>query len=113
MVGIYNEHCRIEFDPDGGGLRKITNCLLADECLKGGNPEVMPFRIYADFTKEFEVGLNEKFQLVFDDPAAISQRVIQPGCCRLMEVRDAKDLSLHYRGDRMKAKLGWVGMSVA
>lgn len=105
MFGIYNEHCRIEFDPDGGGLRKITNCLLADECLKGGNPEAMPFRIYTDLTKEFEIGLNEKFQLVFDDPATISQRVIQPGCCRLVEEGDGKDLTLRYEGDETEVHL--------
>ena len=96
MVGIENRHCRIEFDRKTGGLRRLTNRLLGDECLKGGRPEAVPFRIYADFTKEFELA---------DNPAAISRTVIQPGKCRLVEVRDDRGLALRYAGGGLEVRL--------
>jgi len=106
MVGIQNEHCRIEFDSESGGLRSIINLLLDDECLKGGNPGVMPFRIYTDLTKEFDVLINEKFDLVFPDPAEISRTVIQPGRCRLVDICQRTDsLTLRYRYQEVEARL--------
>ena len=77
-LALEDASCRIEFDRDNGGLRRIANRLLGDECLKGGRPGVMPFRIYADINKEFDIAINSKFQLVFDDPATIARRPFTP-----------------------------------
>jgi hypothetical protein len=104
-VVIENESCGIEFDRDNGGLRRITNRLLGDECLKGGRPGVMPFRIYADMTKEFDITINNKFQLVFDDPASICKAIIQPENCRLVDVDRTEGLTLCYRGDGFETRL--------
>jgi hypothetical protein len=84
-VVLEDAGCRIEFDRDNGGLRRIANRLLGDECLKGGRPGAMPFRIYADITKKFDIAINSKFQLVFEDPATICKTTVQPENCRLLE----------------------------
>jgi hypothetical protein len=97
--------CRIEFDRDNGGLRRIANRLLGDECLKGGRPGAMPFRIYADMTKEFDIAINSKFQLVFDDPATICKTTIQPENCRLLEVNQTDGLVLRYQGHGFEVRL--------
>ena len=97
--------CRIEFDRDNGGLRRIANRLLGDECLKGGRPGVMPFRIYADITKEFDIAINSKFQLVFDDPATICKTTVQPENCRLIEVDQKDGLLLRYQGHGFEVRL--------
>ena len=89
VIAIENEYCRIEFDRETGGLLGITNRPLPDECLKSGNPDTMPFRIYSDLTKEFEININDIFQLVFDEPQDICRQVIQPGNCQLAEARPA------------------------
>ncbi len=105
MIGIENECSRIEFDPKGGGLCRITNLLLDDECLKDGNSDIMPFRIYADMTKEFDIPLDKHFDLVFDDPKDITETIIQPGCCRLVDVVQNDGLSLDYEGKGIEARL--------
>jgi len=105
VVAIENEACRIEFDARHGGLRRITNRRLADECLKGGDSAAMPFRIFADLAREFEIGTNDKFQLVFDDPASITRAVIQPGACRVAAERSGDSLILRYAADALVAEL--------
>jgi len=102
---IENEFCRIEFDPDSGALHEIANRLTSDEYLKSDAPDALPFRIYADMTKEFEIGTNEKFQLVFDDPAKICRTVVQPDNCRLMDVRRKDDLTLRYQSQGLEIHL--------
>ncbi|UCH35474.1 MAG: hypothetical protein JSV65_03745, partial [Armatimonadota bacterium] len=94
---LQNKQCRIEFDTATGALRRIVNREAADECLKSPRSNTIPFRIYADFTKEYELG---------DDPAAISRSVIQPGSCQLRELTRYKNtLGLCYAGDGLEAWL--------
>jgi len=93
---LENQQCRIEFDRRTGGLRRIVNRLIPDESLKGIGAEACPFRIYSDFTKEFELG---------DDPAAISRAVMQPGNSRLARVSGDAGLSLCYERDGLEARL--------
>jgi hypothetical protein len=93
---LENEQCRIEFDGKSGGLRRIVNRLIPDECLKGVRAETCPFRIYSGFTKEFELG---------DDPAGISRLVMQPGNCHLAQVSRERGLTLRYEGDGLEARL--------
>lgn len=96
-VGLKDEHCCIEFDQETGGLRRIANLLIPDEALKGVRAEICPFRIYSDFTKEFELT---------DNPADISRSVIQLGCCRLVQVTTHKDcFELCYEADGLEVRL--------
>lgn len=105
FVVLENESCRIEFDRDTGGLRRITNRLLNDDCVRGGRPGAMPFRIYADLTKEFEVRINEKFQLAFDDPATLCSTLVEPDNCRLVKVIRSDGIVLHYHGQGFEVRL--------
>ena len=97
-VAIEDAQCRIEFDRGNGGLRRITNRRLGDECLKGGASGTMPFRIYADISKVFDIAINSLFQIVFDDPATICKTTVQPENCRLIEVDQKDGLLLRYQG---------------
>ncbi len=101
---VQDERCRIEFD-DRGGLQRIYNVLLDDECLKGGQAGAMPFRIYADPTQEFEIGHNDKFQLVFDDPPAITRTLIEPDTCRLLDITRDDGLTLRYAAEGVEVSL--------
>jgi len=83
-IRIENRSCRIEFN-ETGGLRKLLNRRLDDDCLKDGRSEMMPFRIFADLTREFEITQNAIFQLAFQPPESISRTLIQPGNCRLTQ----------------------------
>jgi len=105
-VVLEDAACRIVFGPGNGGLQALTNCALRDECLKGGHSGQMPFRVFADLTKEFEIGRNDKFQLVFDDPASIAGSIIQPDTCRLAGVEHGKGLRLFYSADGFDIRLG-------
>lgn len=104
-IMLEDDHCRIVFDAATGGLRSLANRLSGDECLKGGDPGAMPFRIYADLTKEFGIAINERFQLVFDDPAAITREIVAPGLCRLTAAQHAPDAILRYEGCGLTAEL--------
>lgn len=97
-IALEDAECRIEFDRENGGLRRITNRRLGDECLKGGAAGTMPFRIYADLTQEFEIGINDKFQLQFKDTAAITRTVFQPETCSVKTERRDDGLTLVYQG---------------
>ena len=108
VVEIADPRCRIQFDGQNGGLRRITHLPLNDECLKNGDPAAMPFRIHADLTKDFDIGINDIFQLVFDDPKDICRTVIQPGVCELVDVRREDGLTLLYRGGGFEACLSVV-----
>jgi len=93
---IQDEYCRIEFDRKTGSLRQITNLLIPDDCLKGVLASVLPFRIYSDFTKEFEL---------VDEPAAISRSLMQPGRGRLVQASHNGCLNLCYEADGLLASL--------
>ena len=96
-LAIEDAQCRIEFDRSNGGLRRITNRRLGDECLKNGVAGTMPFRIYADLASEFDIGINEKFQLRFKDPQAITRTLIQPDACSVKTGQTANGLTLLYQ----------------
>lgn len=102
---IENGFCRIEFDPQNGGLRSVANLLTGDEYLKSATPGLQPFRIYADITKEFEIDSNEHHQLTFDDPAAICRSVLQPNSCRLVDAGRGDALTLRYESDGLEMRL--------
>jgi hypothetical protein len=104
-LALEDAQCRIEFDRENGGLRRLTNRRLGDECLKGGASGTMPFRIYADLIQEFEIGINEKFQLQFKDPAAITRTVFQPETCSLKTERRDDGLTLVYQGRGLAIQL--------
>ncbi len=106
MIAIENECCRIAFDGQNGALLGITNLPLSDACLKQGYTGMMPFRLFADLTKEFEIGINEKFQTVFDDPESFAGMVIQPGECRVRCDRQDNRLVLHYQAKGLEVQLG-------
>ena len=93
---LENKSCRIEFDARNGALSRIANLVAADECLKEPRADTSPFRIYSDFTKEYEFG---------DDPAAISRLVMQPGSSRLAQVMRRGGLNLRYERDGLEANL--------
>ena len=65
----------------------------------------MPFQIYADLTKEFEIGDNDKFQLVFENPMELCKTLIQPGACKLTDVQQGKDLTLFYESGGLEIRL--------
>ncbi len=98
MITLENAFCRISFDPHNGGLLGITNQVTGASCLKAADSGTMPFRIYADLTKEFDIATNDKFQLVFDEPASITRTLVQPGTCSLLRVDRDDGLGLHYGG---------------
>ncbi|MFH1738605.1 MAG: DUF6259 domain-containing protein [bacterium] len=105
VIAIENKYCRIEFDRETGGLLGIKNRLLNDDCIKNGDPDTMPFRIYSDLTREFEIGINDIFQLVFEEPQDICRYTIQPGDCQLAEARRKNCLTLVYKGGGYEARL--------
>jgi len=105
MLIAGNRCLRLTFDDENGGLSQITNLVIPDECLKGGLPANMPFRLYADPVKDFEISTNERHQLVFEDPSQTSRAVIQPGNCRLGRHRSAQGLSLTYEFEGLRASL--------
>jgi len=104
MFTVQNEYLSLAFDEDGG-LRRITNLLIPDECLKGGLPGSMPFRVYADPVKEFEISMNDRYQLLFEDPSKTSRAIIQPGNSRLVHCRGKRGLSLEYESEGLLATL--------
>jgi hypothetical protein len=104
-MAIGDSACRIEFDSRTGGLSRLVNLQVGDDCLKGGQPGGMPFRIYADLNKDFEIRINDRFQLVFDDPAAIGRTIVRPDTCRLTGVDHKGGLVLHYVGQGLTIRL--------
>lgn len=97
LIFLQNDQCRIAFDAANGALRGIANLLVNDECLKEAAPEGMPFRVYMDFTKAYELG---------DSPAAIARTVLQPSTCRLARVQpEDKALMLEYEGRGLAMRL--------
>ena len=105
MVLIENPFCRITFDAETGGLHGISNSVTGDECLKHGRQGSMPFRIYADPIKEFDIAINEKFQLVFDDPTTFARTLVDPGACRFSATQNAFGSILCYDGQGFKIAL--------
>ena len=99
MITLQDSVCEIAFDRDRGGLCAIRNRDLGDPCLKSAAHGVMPFRIFADPTKEFEIATNDKFQLVFEDPAAMTRTRIEPATCRLVGTNRDGGLTLRYAGE--------------
>ncbi len=104
-LALEDAQCWIEFDPESGGLRRITNRQTGDECLKGGASGTMPFRIYADLSKEFHIAINEKFQLRFDAPETIARAVFQPDTCSLKAEKREDGLTLVYQGRGLAIEL--------
>ena len=105
VLAIENEACRIQFDARTGGLQSIVNRVVGDACLKNGRAGTMPFRVYTDLTEEFEIGLNEKFQLVFAEPESITRTVLSPENCKLVETQEDNGLLLRYRGGGLEIQL--------
>lgn len=104
-IVLENDSCRIQFDGRSGGLENVFNRELGDACLKNGHPGGIPFRIYADLTKEFEIGSNERFQLTFDDPESICKTLLTPEHCELLEIRQENGLLLRYSGAGLEIQL--------
>lgn len=105
MLTAGNRYLRLAFDEENGALCRITNLIIPDECLKGKPSAPMPFRIYADPVKDFEISINDRYQLVFEDPSQTSRAVIQPGNCRLVRHRAAQGLSLTCQSEGLQASL--------
>ena len=99
-----DDACRIEFDARGG-LQRLYNRSLQDDCLKRGDPGAMPIRLYADPKKEFAIEMNEKMQLAFEDPVAITRTVVTPATCRLAGVERDDRLALRYACDGLELRL--------
>jgi len=105
-IVLENEICRMEFDPQNGGLRRILNQSLGDDCLKDIVPGGMPFRIFSDLTKEFEIRVNEKYQLVFDNPAETCREIVQPSSCQLLETKQrGGTVTLTYQHENLEIRL--------
>jgi len=102
MAAIENRYCRIEFDAGhprsgSGALRRIANRGAQDQCLKAMRGETLPFRIYADLTKEFELG---------DDPAQTGRLVTQLGADRFECIsRSSRALSVAYHIGGLEAQI--------
>ncbi len=95
-ITLENSFCRITFDHTSGILKGITNKSLHDDCLKQAAGS-LPFRIYMDFNKEYELG---------DDPAAISRTVLSPDNCQIKPVRQSENrLSLLYSANNLEIEL--------
>lgn len=105
VLWIENSYCRLGFDSRDASLRHIVNVRTGEEYLKKPDPGGMPFRIYADLTKEFEIGINEIFQLTFDEPAAIAREVITPGACRVTAEQNERTALFRYDGCGLGAEL--------
>jgi hypothetical protein len=65
----------------------------------------MPFRVYADLTRDFEVAVNDKFQLRFDPPEAITRTIFQPESCSVKTARRPDGLTLVLQGDGLTLQL--------
>jgi hypothetical protein len=102
---VGDAQCRIEFDPVNGGLRRITNRRLGDEVLKDGAAGTMPFRLYADLTNEFDIAINEKFQLRFAAPESLARTVVQPGTCSVKTEQRTDGLTLLYQSPGLAVQL--------
>jgi hypothetical protein len=99
-VELNNGNCQIVFDRERGELLSIRNAILGDECLKGVDSSDAPFRIYADFTQEFEMpdaDYTKSFGLG-SDIRAMCRTVLGPGDCCLKDVRQDDGLTLTYEG---------------
>ena len=110
-ITIEDEACRIQFDGRSGALWTLVNRALGDACLKDGQAGGMPFRVYTDFTEDFDITLNEKFQLVFAEPESVARTVLGPGDCALLEVSEESGLHLRYGGGdlEMELRVQWAG----
>jgi len=104
-VAVEDAQCRIEFDPVNGGLRRITNRRLGDDCLKGGAAGTMPFRLYADLTNEFDIAINKNFQLRFAAPESIARTVVQPQTCSVKTEKRDDGLTLLYQSQGLAIQL--------
>ncbi|HPO16245.1 MAG TPA: DUF6259 domain-containing protein [Candidatus Hydrogenedentes bacterium] len=103
---LENEYCRISFDQKRGGLISIANTILGDECLKAGKNCRRPFRLFTDLTKEFEIGHNEKYQLTFEEPSAITRGILQPDTCSSVKSRKRRrTLRLIYDANGFKIEM--------
>jgi hypothetical protein len=72
-IVVKNEFCAIEFTPGSGELAGITNVPLKDSVLKGKPTFGTPFRIHADFPKEWLLDTNtERESLVHLGPEGLT-----------------------------------------
>lgn len=103
---LENDYCTIAFGQERGGLLSIANTLPGDECLKAGRNGGRPFRVFTDLTKEFEIGHNEKYQLTFEEPPAITRGILQPDTCSLVDIRHrGRTLRLTYDANGFKIEI--------
>ena len=100
-VAIEDACCRMTFGGIHGELRHITNLQMGDECLKHGVSGTMPFRIYADLTKEFEVSKKGDYE----DPAAITKTVLHPETCSATIEKCDDGLIIVYQGQGLEMRL--------
>jgi len=106
-VELSDGNCQIGFDRERGGLQSIRNAILGDEYLKGADSSDAPFRIYADFTQEFEMpdaDYTKSFGLG-SDIRAMCATVLGPGDCRLTDVQQGDRLRLTYNGGGLEIRL--------
>ena len=106
-VSLRNDRCEIGFEGERGGLRRIRNVILGDDYLKGSDSSDAPFRIYADFTQEFEMpdaDYTKSFGLG-SDIGAMCKTVLGPGDCRLTDVQQGDGLTLTYDGGGLEIRL--------
>jgi hypothetical protein len=94
-IGLENNSCRIVFDRASGSLRSFVNLATKDDYLKGaGGDKGTPFRIYRDFTKEYELE---------DVASAMSRSILRPGDFKLADIRKKDGLTLVYSGHGLEA----------
>ncbi|HOJ33745.1 MAG TPA: DUF6259 domain-containing protein [Candidatus Hydrogenedentes bacterium] len=96
MLKLENESFHLGFHAENGALCCVENLLTSDQYLKGPSSHHMPFRIYSDLTKEFEININDKFQLVFEDPLIITKNHFSPGTACFSSVQLENALALQY-----------------
>jgi len=102
-VGLRNDFCAIEFDRGTGVLKGIENVALKDQILKSKTTDRTPFRVYADFAKDWYL----------NDPEKAAQVKLGPEGLRLSDAVNRKtpegeELRLVYDGGGFQCTLNVV-----
>ena len=79
MQSICNEKMEFTFDEETGKLVSIRNLVTGNEYLNGDKESGNPFALYYDFTRDFEISVEDCRALdAPDGPASITRRVLRP-----------------------------------
>lgn len=93
-IGVRNDFCAIEFVPKTGVLAGILNVPLADQVLKEKTSSATPFRVHADFPKEWVIDADaEKAAQVHLGPEGLSLIAVNN-----KRTPQGEDLELTYGG---------------